>query len=85
VLNTSAIDTDLEDNWAVVTEGIQTILRRENYPQPYEALKELTRGKNGINQETIHQFIDGLKISAAIKKELKRITPQNYTGVNPEF
>jgi adenylosuccinate lyase len=85
VLNTNAIDTDLEDNWAVVTEGIQTILRRENYPQPYEALKELTRGKNGINQETIHQFIDGLKISSAIKKELKKITPQNYTGVNPEF
>ena len=85
VLNTSAINTDLEDNWAVVTEGIQTILRRENYPQPYEALKELTRGKNGINQETIHEFIDGLKISSAIKKELKKITPQNYTGVNPEF
>jgi adenylosuccinate lyase len=85
VLNTSAINTDLEDNWAVVTEGIQTILRRENYPQPYEALKELTRGKNGINQETIHEFIDGLKVSAAIKKELKKITPQNYTGVNPEF
>jgi adenylosuccinate lyase len=85
VLNTSAINTDLEDNWAVVTEGIQTILRRENYPQPYEALKELTRGKNGINQETIHEFIDGLKVSSAIKKELKKITPQNYTGVNPEF
>jgi adenylosuccinate lyase len=85
VLNTSAINTDLEDNWAVVTEGIQTILRRENYPQPYEALKELTRGKNGINQETIHEFIDGLKVSAAIKKELKKITPQNYTGVNPAF
>jgi adenylosuccinate lyase len=85
VLNTGAINTDLEDNWAVVTEGIQTILRRENYPQPYEALKELTRGKNGINQETIHKFIDGLKVSAAIKKELKKITPQNYTGVNPEY
>lgn len=85
VLNSSAIDTDLEDNWAVVTEGIQTILRRENYPQPYEALKELTRGKNGINQETIHEFIDGLKVTAAVKKELKKITPQNYTGVNPEF
>jgi adenylosuccinate lyase len=85
VLNTGAINNDLEENWAVVTEGIQTILRRENYPQPYEALKELTRGKNGINQETIHQFIDGLKVSATVKKELKRITPQNYTGVNPEF
>jgi adenylosuccinate lyase len=85
VLNNTAINTDLEDNWAVVTEGIQTILRRENYPQPYEALKELTRGKNGINQETIHAFIDGLKVTAAVKKELKKITPQNYTGVNPEF
>lgn len=85
VLNTAAIDNDLENNWAVVTEGIQTILRRENYPEPYEALKELTRGKNGINQQTIHQFIDGLKVSAAIKKELKKITPQNYIGVNPEF
>lgn len=85
VLNTAAINNDLENNWAVVTEGIQTILRRENYPQPYEALKELTRGKNGITQQTIHQFIDGLKVSSAVKKELKKITPQNYTGVNPEF
>ena len=85
VLNSNALNADLEDNWAVVAEGIQTILRRENYPQPYEALKELTRGKNGINQESIHAFIDGLKVSATIKKELKKITPQNYTGVNPEF
>ena len=85
VLNSNALNADLEDNWAVVAEGIQTILRRENYPQPYEALKELTRGKNGINQESIHAFIDGLKVSAAVKKELKKITPQNYTGVNPEF
>ena len=85
VLNAASINLDLENNWAVVTEGIQTILRRENYPQPYEALKELTRGKNGINKETIHQFIDGLKVSSAVKKELKKITPQNYTGVNPEF
>jgi adenylosuccinate lyase len=85
VLNSNALNADLEDNWAVVAEGIQTILRRENYPQPYEALKELTRGKNGITQESMHEFIDGLKVSAAIKKELKRITPQNYTGVNPEF
>ncbi|OQP45449.1 adenylosuccinate lyase [Niastella yeongjuensis] len=85
VLNSNALNADLEDNWAVVAEGIQTILRRENYPQPYEALKELTRGKNGINQESIHEFIDGLKVSASIKKELKKITPQNYTGVNPEF
>jgi len=85
VLNAASINTDLDNNWAVVTEGIQTILRRENYPQPYEALKELTRGKNGINKETIHQFIDGLKVSSTVKKELKKITPQNYTGVNPDF
>jgi adenylosuccinate lyase len=85
VLNTAAISNDLENNWAVVTEGIQTILRRENYPQPYEALKELTRGKHGINQQTIHQFIDGLKVSNTVKKELKKITPHNYTGVNPEY
>lgn len=85
VLNTNALNADLEANWAVVAEAIQTILRRENYPQPYEALKELTRGKNGINQESIHEFIDGLKVTAAVKKELKKITPQNYTGVNPEY
>ena len=85
VLNSNALNADLEDNWAVVAEGIQTILRRENYPQPYEALKELTRGKNGINKESMHEFIEGLKVSATIKKELKKITPQNYTGVNPDF
>lgn len=85
VLNTNALNADLEANWAVVAEAIQTILRRENYPQPYEALKELTRGKNSINQETMHQFIDGLKVTATLKKELKKITPQNYTGVNPEY
>jgi adenylosuccinate lyase len=64
----------------VVTEAIQTILRRENYPNPYEALKELSRGNQSINKETIHRFIDGLKISAALKKELKKISPHNYTG-----
>lgn len=85
VLNDEKIYSDLDSNWAVVAEAIQTILRRENYPQPYEALKELTRGKNGINQTTIHQFIDGLKISATLKKELKRISPHNYTGVNPAY
>lgn len=81
VLNEPAIAADLEKNWAVVAEAIQTILRRENYPQPYEALKALTRGKQAIHKKTIHQFIDGLKISAALKKELKQITPENYTGV----
>lgn len=84
VLNDERIYNDLDNNWAVVAEAIQTVLRRENYPQPYEALKELTRGKNGINKQTMHQFIDGLKISATLKKELKKITPHNYVGVNPE-
>lgn len=84
VLNDERIYNDLDNNWAVVAEAIQTVLRRENYPQPYEALKELTRGKNGINQQTMHAFIDGLKISSSLKKELKKITPHNYTGVNPD-
>ena len=81
VLNEDAIRTDLDRNWAVVAEAIQTILRRENYPQPYEALKELTRGKSTIDKQTIHEFIATLKVKAAVKAELKRITPFNYTGV----
>ncbi|HXB29802.1 MAG TPA: adenylosuccinate lyase [Puia sp.] len=81
VLNTDKIVQDLENNWAVVAEGIQTILRREDYPNPYEALKELTRGKNGITKESMHAFIDGLDIAAVVKKELKKISPHNYTGV----
>ncbi len=81
VLNAQKLESDLEANWAVVAEAIQTILRREGYPQPYEALKALTRGKGGINQETMHAFIDGLDIAAGIKEELKEITPHNYTGV----
>ncbi|HEY4108754.1 adenylosuccinate lyase [Puia sp.] len=81
ILNKEKLIHDLENNWAVVAEAIQTVLRRENYPKPYEALKELTRGQDGISKQSIHLFIDGLKISAAVKKELKRITPQNYTGV----
>ena len=85
VLNDEKIYSDLDNNWAVVSEAIQTVLRRENYPQPYEALKELTRGKQGISQKIMHQFIDKLKVPAAIKKELKKITPHNYVGVNPEF
>jgi adenylosuccinate lyase len=84
VLNDEKIYTDLDNNWAVVAEAIQTVLRRENYPQPYEALKELTRGKNGINKQSMHQFIDGLKITATLKKELKKISPHNYTGINPD-
>ncbi|HSY77248.1 MAG TPA: adenylosuccinate lyase [Bacteroidia bacterium] len=81
LLNKSAIEQDLESNWAVVTEGIQTILRREGYPNPYEALKALTRTNETISQKHIAKFIDGLKVSAAIKAELKKITPQTYTGV----
>ena len=81
VLNEKKLNDDLENNWAVVAEAIQTILRRENYPNPYEALKELTRGNGTINKESIHQFVDGLQVAASVKKELKKITPQNYTGV----
>ncbi len=84
VLNEEAIRADLSDNWAVVAEAIQTILRREKYPNPYEALKELTRGKHGITQESLHEFINGLKVSASVKKELKSVTPFNYTGLLPE-
>jgi len=85
VLNEDAIKADLDKNWAVVAEAIQTILRREKYPKPYEALKDLTRGKSSITKESIHQFIDKLNVSASIKKELKKITPFNYTGVIPRF
>ncbi len=80
ILNKEKINADLEDNWAVVAEAIQTILRRENYPQPYEALKELTRNNEKITNESLHKFIDSLKVNAAIKKELKSFTPFNYTG-----
>jgi adenylosuccinate lyase len=81
VLNPDKLVQDLESNWAVVAEAIQTILRREDYPQPYEALKALTRGKNGITKQSMHEFIDGLEIAAVIKKELKKISPHNYTGI----
>lgn len=81
ILNKEKIDEDLNNNWAVVAEAIQTILRRENYPKPYETLKELTRSNEKITKEKIHRFIDSLKINAAIKKEMKAITPFNYTGL----
>ena len=80
-LNQEAINNDLHDNWAVVSEAIQTILRRENYPQPYEALKALTRKNDKITEKTIAEFIDNLDVSDKIKYELKRITPFNYVGV----
>ena len=81
LLNEDKINADLENNWAVVAEAIQTILRREGYPNPYEALKELTRTNDVINQEAIHRFVDQLEIDSKIKAELKTITPFNYTGL----
>ena len=85
LINDPKIHEDLDNNWAVVAEAIQTILRRENYPKPYEALKDLTRGNHKIDKKAIHQFIDGLKISNGVKKELKAITPHNYTGMTAKF
>ncbi len=81
LLNAEAIDNDLEDNWAVVAEAIQTILRRENYPHPYEALKGLTRTHAKMTAETIAAFIHTLEVNEEVKKEMLAITPQNYTGV----
>ncbi len=81
VLHEAKLQADLDNNWAVVAEAIQTILRRENFPRPYEALKELTRGKQAIDKKLIHKFIRRLKISADLKKELKAITPYNYLGL----
>ena len=81
LINKEKITADLENNWAVVAEGIQTVLRREGYPNPYEALKELTRINTKINQDSIMKFIDKLDVKENIKKELKKITPLNYTGI----
>lgn len=81
IVNHDAINADLEKNWAVVAEAIQTILRREAYPNPFEALKELTRTNKPIDKEAIKLFIDQLKVSDKVKYELKKITPQNYTGI----
>ncbi|MBX3164254.1 MAG: adenylosuccinate lyase [Bacteroidetes bacterium] len=85
ILNEAALKQDLEDNWAVVAEAIQTILRREGYPKPYEALKDLTRTNAQITQQSLHEFINTLNVSDSIKEELKKITPHNYTGINPKF
>lgn len=81
LLNEKALDLDLENNWAVVAEAIQTVLRREGFPKPYEALKGLTRKNEKVTKETVHAFVDTLEVSDDIKQELKAITPQNYTGV----
>ena len=81
LLNENAIIRDLDQSWPVVAEGIQTILRREGYPNPYEALKDLTRTNSQINAKSIAEFIDTLNVSDKIKQELKSITPLNYTGI----
>jgi len=82
LLNAEKFEQDLDRNWAVVAEAIQTILRREGYPNPYEALKDLTRTNTVINKESIHHFIETLVVSEAIKDELKQISPSNYLGIN---
>ena len=81
ILNKEKLYADLDNTWAVVAEAIQTILRREGYPHPYEALKALTRTNKVITEENIHDFVDGLQVSDAVKAELKAITPHNYTGI----
>ena len=81
ILNETKIADDLNNTWAVVAEAIQTILRREAYPHPYEALKALTRTNAKMTQETIHKFIDTLKVSEEVKNELRAITPHNYIGI----
>ena len=82
ILNSEAIHADLQDNWVVVSEAIQTVLRREMYPEPYEALKELTRTHLHIDQKTIVEFIESLSVDQSVKEELKKITPQNYMGIH---
>lgn len=82
ILNAEAFQKDLENNWAVVAEAIQTILRREGYPKPYEALKDLTRTNTHVTRETIASFVEGLNINEEVKAEIKNITPWNYTGVS---
>jgi adenylosuccinate lyase len=81
IVNESAIRADLEKNWAVVAEAIQSVLRRENYPNPYEALLDLTRTNEGVNESTIKRFIDSLEVNPEVKAELHKITPWNYTGL----
>lgn len=81
ILNEQALANDLENNWAVVAEALQTILRREGYPKPYEALKDLTRTNTHVTKETIATFVDNLNVSAEVKAELKAISPSNYTGI----
>jgi adenylosuccinate lyase len=81
LLNEEKLNADLEANWAVVAEAIQTILRREGFKNPYETLKGLTRTNEKINKKSIADFIETLEVSESVKEELKKITPQNYTGI----
>ena len=81
IINLDKINEDLENNWAVVAEGIQTILRREEYPNPYEALKALTRTNKTITKADISAFIEGLDVAESVKEELRRLSPQTYTGI----
>lgn len=81
-INQTKIDADLNENWSVVAEAIQTILRREKFPNPYETLKQLTRTNGVINKKVIHEFIENLEIEDQIKQELKEISPSNYTGIS---
>jgi len=81
VINLPAIERDLEGNWMVIAEGIQTILRREGYPNPYEALKALTRTNKAITRDDLHAFIDSLDVDSAVKNELKTLSPSTYTGI----
>lgn len=81
ILNEEKINADLDNNWAVVAEAVQTILRREAYPNPYEALKALTRTNKKVTEETMHAFIENLDVSEAVKAEMRAITPRNYTGI----
>ncbi|MFN8230040.1 MAG: adenylosuccinate lyase [Bacteroidia bacterium] len=85
ILNDNALKEDLDNNWAVVAEAIQTILRREGYPKPYEALKDLTRTNTTINEQSIKEFVLNLNVSDLVKQELLKITPHNYTGIYPKF
>merc|ERR1712124_150753 len=80
LVNRAAVEKDLEGNWAVVAEAIQSILRREGYPKPYEALRDLTRTNDAMNEKRIHSFVDTLNINDKIKVELKKVTPYNYVG-----
>jgi adenylosuccinate lyase len=84
VLNEKQLENDLRANWIVIAEAIQTILRRENVPNPYEALKELTRGNTSVNEQTFERFIEGLDVPEKVKSELRHVSPFNYTGISPK-